>query len=350
MPTARNDAAGILGSDGKIYVIGGSADLNVPIGVVERFNETTLQWESVAGLPAPTGGAAAAKDKMGRIWLFGGYAAGETTNAVYRYDIPGDQWIWEGRMPTPRTTARAVTDSQGLIYLIGGATPTGNGLRSVQKFDPTQGTWTDLPDLNVGRHSHGAFVDGNDRIFVVGGVIGSAWLDSVECLDLRNLAAGWVFKAPRPAARQVYGTLGADGLYYALGGWNGDFIDSVDRYDPATDTWSAYAPLNYGNATMPVVTGASGRMYSIGGESEPMYKTARVEYTDVKFAHVEMIASIVIQGTVGQTYRIDYASRVGGTTSWTTLTNVTLPSSPFRVVDWESAGLPSRFYRTVLAP
>ncbi|HEY5912286.1 MAG TPA: kelch repeat-containing protein [Verrucomicrobiae bacterium] len=351
MPTARTAAAGIVGSDGKIYVIGGwVATSNGYSAAVERFDEATQRWESVAALTVPTGWSTVVKDKAGGIWLFGGDTPYGITNSIYRYDLTGDRWIAAGTMPNRRSFAQGVVDSKGLIYLMGGLTVMEEGTALVQRFDPNESTWTTLPPLNTGRCYHGVFIDGNDRIFAVGGVKNLQLLSSVECLDLRNLGAGWVSKSPIPAARQLQGIQGADGSFYAVGGWDGGFVGRVDRYDPATDTWFAYPPLNFGNNNMTLVMGISGRLYSIGGESSPMVETTRVEYTDIQFTRAEVIGSIVINGIVGQTYRIDYATTLGGAASWAALTNFMLPSSPFRVVDWGSAGLPSRFYRTVLVP
>ncbi len=56
-------------------------------------------------------------------------------------------------------------------------------------------------------------------------------------------------------------------------------------------------------------------------------------------------------GPVGQQFRVDYADvLVAGTTNWQVLTNITLPSSPFVVVDYSSSGQTKRYYRAVPLP
>jgi len=37
-----------------------------------------------------------------------------------------------------------------------------------------------------------------------------------------------------------------DGNLYAVGGYNGDYFSSVERYDPALDAWVALAPMGQG--------------------------------------------------------------------------------------------------------
>ena len=59
--------------------------------------------------------------------------------------------------------------------------------------------------------------------------------------------------------------------------------------------------------------------------------------------------AITITGTVGQAYRIDYATTITPVTNWTTLKYVTLPTSaPYPVLDYSPYGAnPQRFYRAV---
>ena len=69
-------------------------------------------------------------------------------------------------------------------------------------------------------------------------------------------------------------------------------------------------------------------------------------YGDLKF-----ISSTVLAGPVGQQFRVDYADVViVGTTNWLVLTNITLPYSPFLVIDPASSGKTQRYYRAVPVP
>jgi hypothetical protein len=55
---------------------------------------------------------------------------------------------------------------------------------------------------------------------------------------------------------------------------------------------------------------------------------------------------VAVEGTVGKNIRIDYATAVQQT-NWTTLTNFSLPSSPFLYFDISSTNDSSRLYRAV---
>src|ERR1017187_5011896 len=58
-------------------------------------------------------------------------------------------------------------------------------------------------------------------------------------------------------------------------------------------------------------------------------------------------AGLTIAGQTGDTYRVDYRQTLVGT-NWTTLTNFVLPTSPFLLLDTNSAYSSRRFYRAVV--
>jgi hypothetical protein len=69
------------------------------------------------------------------------------------------------------------------------------------------------------------------------------------------------------------------------------------------------------------------------------------------FGDLKFIAATVLAGSIGQQYRVDYADVVTvGATNWLVLTNVTLPYSPFLVIDPASPGKTQRYYRAVPLP
>ncbi len=68
---------------------------------------------------------------------------------------------------------------------------------------------------------------------------------------------------------------------------------------------------------------------------------------------LEMYAGLTFSGIVGKSYSIQYVndfSLTNNWSAWTTLTNLTLPNSPFQFVDWSSPGSSRRFYRAVQMP
>ncbi|WCJ58297.1 hypothetical protein NXS98_11235 [Fontisphaera persica] len=62
---------------------------------------------------------------------------------------------------------------------------------------------------------------------------------------------------------------------------------------------------------------------------------------------VSMMPSLAINGRVGQTYRVDYVTNLQANHQWQTLTNITLTTTPFLLLDPSGLGQSKRFYRVV---
>ena len=70
------------------------------------------------------------------------------------------------------------------------------------------------------------------------------------------------------AARQSPGAaMDASGRIYAIGGYNSTvgYLRSVERYDPATDTWALVRPMVEARAGLAAVTEDDGHIYAMGG-------------------------------------------------------------------------------------
>ena len=79
--------------------------------------------------------------------------------------------------------------------------------------------------------------------------------------------------------------------------------------------------------------------------------TAAVTVYPAKAARLKMgtlygLAALVIDGVPGTSYEIDYCTDAG-TTNWTPLINLVLPSNPYTFIDSSSPGAQRRFYRTI---
>lgn len=62
---------------------------------------------------------------------------------------------------------------------------------------------------------------------------------------------------------------------------------------------------------------------------------------------LDAYAGISISGTIGATYRVDFATRLAPS-NWITLTNIALPSSPYLYFDASGPIRSNRYYRAVL--
>jgi N-acetylneuraminic acid mutarotase/PKD repeat protein/RNA polymerase subunit RPABC4/transcription elongation factor Spt4 len=220
MPTARSQAAVVLGSYGLIYVIGGFTTASGDsLTTVESYDPRTNAWSTKAPLPTATRGAAATVGVDGKIYVFGGVAAWSPLSATQIYEPLTDTWTTGASMPITQWAAGAAAAPNGKIYVMGGESDP----NAVQIYTPTTNTWSS--------------------------------------------------GAPMPSARREHVVvLGPDGLIYAIGGMDlsSTLILPVEAYNPNTNTWITKAPLPVGRCWMGVTTGLT-TTYVIGGGDGASY-------------------------------------------------------------------------------
>ncbi len=130
--------------------------------------------------------------------------------------------------------------------------------------------WVNKSSVPTMRINSVSVTGANGKIYVIGGWTGSAVLDTVEEYDPSS--DSWSAKTSMPTARSEAGaTLGADGKIYVVGGNSRastfPLFDKVEVYDPSTDSWSTKASMPNPRTQLSVVTGNDGKIYAIGGVS-----------------------------------------------------------------------------------
>jgi N-acetylneuraminic acid mutarotase len=104
----------------------------------------------------------------------------------------------------------------------------------------------------------------------------------VPAANVQPPGGQWITRAPMNEARQEVAVAALDGKIYVIGGirMNGSTADTVEAYDPATDTWQFVAPLPLPlhHTTAAVV---EDKLYVIGGLSGLQFRptNAVFEYT-----------------------------------------------------------------------
>jgi hypothetical protein len=144
------------------------------------------------------------------------------TNLVWRYDVLTSSYLAMSALPAPRFGG-ALAYVSGWVYYISG----GN-------VDHTQDS-------------------------------GSVW-----ALDVAHGATAWVARASMPNPRNHLGWGVIDGKVYVAGGqhlWDSSTAQAdLDRYDPATDSWTVLAPLPVARShTMDSTFVLNGRLVVAGG-------------------------------------------------------------------------------------
>lgn len=252
-PTPRRLHA-IVFSHGFLYVIGGVDNLVgpiTPLNQVVRFDTRPGGgWSTTAVPPNLTGRAepGVVVDRMGRIWVVGGYAPGEdgltalATTEVFDPARPELGWVPGPSLNSARGRHGCVVDRAGRIVVLGGE-GFGAHVSTIEMLDPCAGTWQTLPltlpepSTNDAQSVYGA----DDRIYTVGGWHAHYW--SARTLRMRGNKAAWDVQGPLAQRRSLHRVvLGRDDFIYAIAG-NSDGCNSIASVEKR-DTRVLYGDMN----------------------------------------------------------------------------------------------------------
>jgi len=133
-------------------------------------------------------------------------------------------------------------------------------LASSQAF--AQDTWTTKAPMPTPR-SHLAAGVVNGVLYAVGGYSNGNWLATVEAYD--PTTDSWTTKAPMPTPRSHLAAGVVNGVLYAVGGYsNGNWLATVEAYDPTTNTWTTKAPMPTQRFSLAIGV-VNGILYAVGG-------------------------------------------------------------------------------------
>lgn len=112
----------------------------------------------------------------------------------------------------------------------------------------------------------------------------------------------WALKNPMPTPRTEFGVATVNNKIYAIGGYSGSVLRTVEEYDPATDTWTRKADMPTPRRQL-IVVSVNNKIYAIGGanfSSDPnnlIYSYSTEEYNPATDTWVSK-ASMPTGGTV----------------------------------------------------
>jgi N-acetylneuraminic acid mutarotase len=263
MPTVRADL-GVAVVNGVLYAIGGYKGADA-LKTVEAYDSATDSWVAKADMPTARCGFGVAVVN-GVLYAIGGFAPYVgPMGTVEAYNPATDSWTTKASMPTPREFL-AVGVVNGVIYAVGGYQLIAGGQMAtdvVEAYDPVSDTWTGKHAMPTPRGMLGVGVV-NGIVYAIGG---SAPATVTEAYD--PVANTWTTKAPMPTVRSGLGVAVVNGLIYAVGGVyspgsTDGFMNAVQAYDPATNTWTGRAPLP--NAGTELAVGVrNNTLYVVGG-------------------------------------------------------------------------------------
>ena len=269
-----------------------TAPVIVPVG------PPAIAW-SAGTTTAPQTRVEAGVARLGtKLYVMGGYVHGfDVDNTTDVFDAATGTWSKGPDFPGSQTHASVATDGVRFIYKVagqvGGSVP-GTPTNEAWQLDTVTNQWSPLPALPEVRYAAGmAYVDGKLYLFAGDAADRTTTTTTHWSLDLSNLSAGWVAKAPIPEAGDHIATEVVGGLIYAVGGEHGHAAQLPEgnapyiqhnylfRYDPAADAWTRLADLpvahSHAEGTTLVV---NGKILTMGGKLSPTEVSNSVELYD----------------------------------------------------------------------
>jgi N-acetylneuraminic acid mutarotase len=267
VPKGAEEVYGIA-AGGKLYVFGGLGLDWKAMGMVMEYDPVIDKWTRKRDMPRNLHHVALAEVK-GRIYMFGGFTLPEKgkpmwvpVNHTWEYDPQADSWRALAPLPVARGSANAM-HVNGRIHVIGGATlpaglkeewvhPSRNiAVGTHEIYDLTSNSWTKATDMPTPRNHAAAGAIG-DRIYIIGGRIGSVFIPNAFNINLVEeydpATDQWQLRAPMPTPRSAaaWGVYG--GQIYVAGGevrhrdiWG--TYTAVEAFDPKSNSWTRHSPM-----------------------------------------------------------------------------------------------------------
>jgi N-acetylneuraminic acid mutarotase len=273
MNMVRFGHSSVLLQDGSVLTIGGMVDYGNNLQSVEKYNPATNLWQYVVSLPFSLVNSSAITLQNGNVLLIGGQNESITTAGVFEYSKDAAQITVQSNIAHKASLSEVVYASSatslnnGSILLIGGLTSTNSKLTTVQKYDYSLDTWTQVASMDTPRYLLAATPMKNGGALAIGGTGNSGDLSSVEKYD--PTTNSWSYISSMNISRSGLAAVTLqDGSVLAIGGQgNNAQLSSVEKYDPTTNSWSYISSMNISRSGLAAVTLQDGSVLAIGGTS-----------------------------------------------------------------------------------
>lgn len=186
---------------------------------------------------------------------------------------PEAGWSPAAPLSTPRLGQTATLLRDGTALVAGGDQGYGTALASAERYDPGTGQRSPADALAEARIAHTATLLLDGRVLVAGGGTGLRALATAELYDPATNTWSTAGTMAEPRAWHTASLL-PDGKVLVAGGVQPGIklprvLQSVEIYDPSTDTWSSGPPLPSGNEYLVAVTLPSGEVLIINSRAGP---------------------------------------------------------------------------------
>jgi len=263
-------AGGIVGNNMYLVGAGNSATL--------AYDLSRNSWSSASALTQRdfVGSHHTAEVFNRKLYLFGGLGS---AGKVQIYTPGSDSWKLGAAMPFAAGSSSSAL-IKGQMYVAGGIVGGGTTDRA-SRYNPSNNTWTSVAPMPQGRNHAAAATDG-EKLYIFGGRVGGNTLtNGFDTLQIYNPATDtWQSSedpgsslGPLPQARGGMGrAVFYNGEFYVIGGETASgagatadgVYNRVDIYNPKTNTWRRGVDMPTArHGIFPLLVG--GRIYVASG-------------------------------------------------------------------------------------
>lgn len=249
----RSEPTVTLLADGSVLLAGGFGSTNF-IRVSERYNPATGVWRTNGLLNVPRAEHTATLLLNGEVLIAGGDSGTSPvgTQSAELYDPVSGTFTATGSMNIGRYRHRAVLLQSGKVLVVGGGGGTNSDFitGSAELFDPSTGRWTSTASLPLALIDHTATLLPNGEVLVAGGsgpdgITNSAFVFNPEA----GTNGSWTTVDSLNIGRAEHSAiLLPNGKVMVVGGDDQafNFLTNSETFDPATSKWTPTGPLNVG--------------------------------------------------------------------------------------------------------
>lgn len=254
----------------RLVALGGLASLALAASASAAPKPGT--WTSLAPLPTATEGLSAGSVDNLVVGAYGFKQGTGDSDQTVVYNIASNTWRTGSTAPGGPSSEGIGVSKGHYFYALGSRDFPQEHMNN--RYDPKTDTWTQLAPMPTGRGGLGAAVVDNS-IYAVGGRVGgspcqgASALDTVERYDIKTNT--WTTAAPLPTPLSDIGVIAHGNRIYVFGGCTSahTVVNTVYIYDRKTDSWSQGAPMPTARAAFYGVGIKGDRIYVMGGQSGP---------------------------------------------------------------------------------
>ena len=175
-------------ADGTVLLTGGNGG-DAVISAAERFDPATGTFSATGALATARALHTATLLEDGSVLIIGGLQQGDDPDAdpilldsIERYDPTTGTFTAIGTLGTLRGGHTATLLADGQVLVAGGIDPSGNGIASAELVDPATGTPTPTGSMTMARGLHSAALLASGEVLIVGGELDQVSVEGADPL------------------------------------------------------------------------------------------------------------------------------------------------------------------------